>query len=169
MRRVVVGLLWLAIPGCLPARGAVRSEDIGYHATIHRGGGGPIRDAAHAFAEYFNHVHRRVHPIFADTLLARLDALPPDNALRDPALNVTIELVMSGTDGSVIESRIIRNSAASAFDRAALNAVEQAAPFGPAPPDIRSFDGNVHLYWELRRDAMACSTMGMQPLLLHAP
>jgi TonB family protein len=159
----------LALSGCLPARAAVRSEDIGYHAALHPRNTGPIGDAAHYFAEYFNHVHRRVHPIFADTLLVRLDALPPDNALQAPALNVTIELVLSGTDGSVVERGIVRSSAASAFDRAALNAVEQAAPFGPAPPEIRSFDGNVHLYWELRRDAMACSTMGMQPLLLRAP
>jgi hypothetical protein len=64
---------------------------------------------------------------------------------------------------------IVRSSAASAFDLAALGTIERAAPFGPAPADIRSFDGNVHLYWELRRDAMACSTLGMQPLLLRAP
>jgi TonB family protein len=169
MRAVVVGLLWLSISGCMPARGAVRREDIGYHAAVYPRNTGAIGDAAQHFAEYFKHMHRRVHPIYADTLLARLDALPPNNALQAPSLNVTVELVLSGADGSVVERSIVRSSAASAFDRAALNAVQQAAPFGPAPPDIRSFDGNVHLYWELRRDAMACSTMGMQPLLLRAP
>ena len=84
-------------------------------------------------------------------------------------MNVTVEVVLEGATGKIVRGRVARGSTSSAFDLAALRAFEHAAPFGPAPQAIRSFDGNVHLQWELRRDAMACSTRGAHPFLWRAP
>jgi hypothetical protein len=53
------------------------------------------------------------------------------------------------------------------FDAAALDSVVRAQPFGPAPSEIRSSDGDVYLHWEFHRDEVfACSTMHARPFLL---
>jgi len=169
VRVFAVGLL-LSMTGCLrvgaPAQGA---GDYGYHPVLAPANAHVIGDAALTFAEYLNAMHRKLHPIFADTLLAGLDKLPPDNPLQDRSLNVTVEVVLEGATGKIVQGRVVRGSRSTAFDLATLRALEHAAPFGPAPKAIRSFDGNVHLQWELRRDAMACSTLGVHPFLLRAP
>ena len=52
----------------------------------------------------------------------------------------------------------------------ALDAVQRASPFGPAPSAIVSSDGNVYLHWEFHRDEVyACSTMNARPFLLNVP
>ena len=65
---------------------------------------------------------------------------------------------------------IVRTSGITAFDIAALDAVDRAQPFGPAPSAIVSPDGNVYLHWEFHRDEVfACSTMGARPFILNTP
>jgi hypothetical protein len=57
-----------------------------------------------------------------------------------------------------------------AFDIAALDSVDRAQPFGPAPAAIVSPDGNVYLHWEFHRnEVFACSTQGARPFILAAP
>lgn len=63
---------------------------------------------------------------------------------------------------------VVRLSGVTAFDVAALDAVDRAAPFGPAPDAIVSPDGNVYLHWEFHRNEIyACSTMGARPFILN--
>jgi len=65
---------------------------------------------------------------------------------------------------------VVKTSGITAFDVAALDAVDRAQPFGPAPNAIVSPDGNVYLHWEFHRDEVyACSTMGARPFLLNVP
>ena len=65
---------------------------------------------------------------------------------------------------------IVKTSGITAFDIAALDSVDRAQPFGPAPSAIVSADGNVYLHWEFHRDEVyACSTMNARPFLLNVP
>ena len=65
---------------------------------------------------------------------------------------------------------IVKTSGITAFDIAALDAVDRAQPFGPAPNAIVSPDGNVYLHWEFHRDEVyACSTMHARPFMLNGP
>ena len=65
---------------------------------------------------------------------------------------------------------IVKTSGITAFDIAALDAVDRAQPFGPAPGAIVSPDGNVYLHWEFHRDEVfACSTQGARPFILNTP
>jgi hypothetical protein len=64
---------------------------------------------------------------------------------------------------------VVKTSGLTTFDIAALDAVDRAQPFGPAPGQIVSGDGRVYLHWEFHRDEVyACSTAGAQPFLLPA-
>jgi hypothetical protein len=46
-------------------------------------------------------------------------------------------------------------------------APSRAAPFGPAPPEILSPDGNVYVHWQFYRNPFyACSTYFAHPYLL---
>jgi TonB family protein len=79
-----------------------------------------------------------------------------------------VELVLT-RDGHLKRMGIVSTSGITAFDIAALDAVDRAAPFGPAPGAIVSPDGNVHLHWDFHRDEVfACSTDGAHPLGLDA-
>ena len=71
-------------------------------------------------------------------------------------------------EGHLKKMGIVKTSGITAFDIAALDAVDRAQPFGPAPSAIVSGDGNVYLHWEFHRDEMfACSTMGARPFILN--
>jgi hypothetical protein len=136
-----------------------------YHATPLPGELRPIGAAAPAFARYLNDVHRRVHPIFADMFLTLADRRPANDPLQNQSLAATVELVIDGRNGRIVRLGIVRTSGLTMFDGGAIVSINQAAPFGVAPAEIRSPDGNVHLEWELRRDQLACSTLGMHPFL----
>ncbi len=119
------------------------------------------------FASYLNQIHNRLHPIFADTFLSALDRLPADNPLNRPDLHTFLEIVVSRTDGSLVRMGVTRASGVTAFDINALEAVQQASPFGPPPSMIVSPDGNVYLHWEFHRDPnLACSTYFARPFIL---
>jgi TonB family protein len=82
-------------------------------------------------------------------------------------LVVRVEITVSGTDGRIVRMGVVRSSGVASFDVAALDAFEQAAPFGPPPLDILSTDGNVYVHWELHRDPVfACSTINARPYLI---
>jgi hypothetical protein len=128
----------------------------------------PIGDAAVPFATYLNQIHGKLHPVFADIFLADADQLPADDALQNRSLRATVELVIDGESGRIVQKGIFQSSGLPAFDALALASIERAAPYGYAPPAIRSPDGNVYLRWLLRRDRLACSTLGMHPYLLKS-
>ncbi|WP_394850547.1 energy transducer TonB [Pendulispora brunnea] len=112
-------------------------------------------------------MHNRIHPIFADTFLASLDGLPPQDPRNKRSLVVRLEIVLS-REGNVTRVGIVRSSGNRDFDMGALDSVLRAAPFGVAPDIILSYDGRVYLHWEFHRDDYACITINARPFLLVA-
>ncbi|HSQ62520.1 MAG TPA: TonB family protein [Polyangiaceae bacterium] len=150
-----------------------RSAIENYVSSVKPGNQTALNTAAVPFATYLNSMHNRIHPIFADSFLASLDALPPSHALNDPHLIARLEIVLT-KDGHVAKLGVVKTSGVTAFDIAALDSVQRASPFGPAPAAIVSPDGQVYLHWEFHRDEVyACSTMNARPFMLntqpHAP
>jgi len=81
-----------------------------------------------------------------------------------------LEIVLDRDDGHVVRMGIVRTSGITAFDIAALDAVQRASPFGKPPKAIVSPDGNVYFHWEFHRDPVfACSTINARPFLLNTP
>lgn len=160
----VITLEPVPLPTLPPAPAAVASGDEPPPAPERRTL--PIGDAARPFAQYLNALHNRVHPKFADEFLESLAQLPIGDPLNGD-LTVRLEIVVSGADGNLVRIGVVKTSGVTAFDAGALGAVHEAAPFGPAPEAVRSFDGNVYIHWDLHRDPMlACSTRDATPMLL---
>jgi TonB family protein len=127
-----------------------------------------LNTAAVPFATYLNGMHNRIHPIFADTFLGSLDSLPPTHPMNDPKIYTSLEIVLT-KEGQIVKMGVVKTSGITAFDIAALDSVQRASPFGPAPGAIISPDGNVYLHWEFHRDEMfACSTLNARPKMLKA-
>jgi TonB family protein len=146
-----------------------RSAIENYVSTVKPGNQTALNTAAVPFASYLNGMHNRIHPIFADNFLGSLDGLPKEHPLNDQKLITRLEIVVT-RDGHLVKMGIVRTSGVTAFDIAALDSVQRASPFGPAPSAIVSPDGNVYLHWEFHRDEVyACSTMNARPFLLNVP
>jgi TonB family protein len=121
------------------------------------------------WAVYLNEMHKRIHPLFADSFLASLAALPPGDPMNDEQLTTRLEVVLT-RDGHIQQMGVVRSSKVTAFDIAALDSVDRAQPFGPAPDAIVSSDGFAYLQWEFRRNEVyACSTIGARPYVLATP
>ena len=146
-----------------------RSAIENYVSSVKPGNQTALNTAAVPFATYLNGMHNRIHPIFADSFLAGLDNLPPTHALNDQRLVTKLEIVLS-KDGHIVKMGVVKTSGVTAFDIAALDSVQRASPFGPAPSAIVSADGQVYLHWEFHRDEVyACSTMNARPFMLNSP
>ncbi len=140
-----------------------------YVPTVRQGNQTALNTAAVPFASYLNAMHNRIHPIFADGFLDSLGRLPREHPLNDIKLMTTLEIVLS-PQGHVVRMGVAKGSGITSFDVAALDSVQRASPFGPAPSTIVSPDGNVYLHWEFHRDEVfACSTMNARPFLLNVP
>jgi TonB family protein len=145
-----------------------RSAIENYVSSVKPGNQTALNTAAVPFASYLNGMHNRIHPIFADSFLESLDGLPANHPLNDQHLVTRLEIVLT-KDGHLRKMGIVKTSGITAFDIAALDAVDRAQPFGPAPNAIVSPDGNVYLHWEFHRDEVyACSTMGARPFILNS-
>jgi len=137
-------------------------------SAVRLGNQGPLGNAAVPFAKYLVAMHNRIHPLFTDGSLARLDDLRPNDPLNDTTLMTRLELVIDGNTGNLLKQSIVRTSGLPAFDALAVDAVTRAAPFEPASGMLWSSDGNVYVHWEFRRDPVfGCSTMHVRPFLLH--
>ena len=146
-----------------------RSAIENYVSSVKPGNQTALNTAAVPFASYLNGMHNRIHPIFADSFLGSLDGLPPTNPLNDQRLITRLEIVLS-KEGRVVKMGIVKTSGVTAFDIAALDAVQRASPYGAAPGAIVSPDGQVYLHWEFHRDEVyACSTMNARPFMLNTP
>jgi TonB family protein len=146
-----------------------RSAIENYVSSVKPGNQTALNTAAVPFASYLNGMHNRIHPIFAEGFLESLSNLPPAHPMNDKHLVTRLEIVLA-KDGHLRKMGVVRTSGVTAFDLAALDAVDRAAPFGPAPGAIVSPDGNVYLHWEFHRDEVyACSTMGARPVILNVP
>jgi TonB family protein len=146
-----------------------RSAIENYVSSVKPGNQTALNTAQVPFASYLNGMHNRIHPIFADSFLGSLDGLPQNHPMNDQHLVTRLEIILT-KDGHLKKMGIVRTSGITAFDIAALDAVDRAQPFGPAPGAIISPDGNVYLHWEFHRDEVyACSTMGARPFILNTP
>jgi len=146
-----------------------RSAIENYVSSVKPGNQTALNTARVPFATYLNGMHNRIHPIFAESFLESLDALPANHPLNDQHLVTFLEIVLT-KEGHLKRMGVVRTSGITAFDIAALDAVDRAQPFGPAPSAIVSPDGNVYLQWEFHRDEVyACSTMGARPFILNVP
>jgi TonB family protein len=144
-----------------------RSAIENYVSSVKPGNQTALNTAAVPFASFLNGMHNRIHPIFADSFLGSLDGLPANHPMNDKHLLTRLEIVIT-KDGHLKKMGIVKTSGITAFDIAALDAVDRAQPFGPAPSAIVSGDGNVYLQWEFHRDEVyACSTMGARPYILN--
>jgi TonB family protein len=145
-----------------------RSAIENYVSSVKPGNQTALNTAQVPFASYLNGMHNRIHPIFADSFLESLDGLPANHPLNDQHLVTRLEIVLT-KEGHLKKMGIVKTSGITAFDIAALDAVDRAQPFGPAPGAIVSPDGNVYLQWEFHRDEVyACSTMGARPFILNS-
>jgi TonB family protein len=146
-----------------------RSAIENYVSSVKPGNQTALNAAQVPFASYLNGMHNRIHPIFAESFLESLDGLPATHPMNDKHLVTRLEIVLA-RDGHLKKMGVVRTSGITAFDIAALDAVDRAQPFGPAPHAIVSPDGNVYLHWEFHRDEVfACSTMGARPVILNTP
>lgn len=146
-----------------------RSAIENYVTTVKPGNQTALNTARVPFATYLNHIHNRIHPIFADSFLESLGGLPRTHPLNDNTLVTHLEIVLS-KEGRIVKMGIAKSSRVTAFDIAALDAVDRASPFGPAPSAILSTDGNVYLHWEFHREEVfACSTANARPFMLNVP
>ena len=146
-----------------------RSAIENYVTSVKPGNQTALNTARVPFATYLNGIHNRIHPIFAESFLDSLAGLPPTHPLSNKAMHTNLEIVLT-KEGKIVKMGITRTSGVTAFDIAALDAVERASPFGPAPGAILSSDGNVYLHWEFHRDEVfACSTMNARPFMLNLP
>jgi TonB family protein len=124
-------------------------------------------DAARVpFAQYLNDLHVRIHPIFADELLAAM------NETRGPwpqSLRTVLALVIDQKTGKLKRVGVVEASGVTAFDIAALATIDRALPFKPVPEAIASPDGNVYIQWEFHPDPVdACTTRNARPLILKS-
>jgi TonB family protein len=139
----------------------------GYESWVKPTNQHALNSARCPFALYLIAMHNRIHPIFADEFVAWLDTLPSSDPRNNPQLVVRIEVATGATDGRIVRMGVVRSSGVASFDAAALDAVDQAAPFGPAVREMLSSDGNVYFHWEFHRDPIfACSTINARPYLI---
>jgi TonB family protein len=142
-----------------------RSAIENYTPGVKAGNQTNLATAAAPWATYLSQIHVRLHPIFADGFVEGLGDLPATHPLNDKTLVTRMEIVMK-PDGSLHHLGIVKPSGNTAFDVAALDAVDRAAPFGKAPTQIVSPDGLVYLHWEFHRDDQRCSNVNAYPYLL---
>ena len=142
-----------------------RSAIENYTPGVKPGNQTNLGTAAAPWATYLAQIHVRLHPIFADSFVDSLDDLPAGHPLNDKTLVTRMEIVMKA-DGTLDHLGIVKPSGVTAFDVAALDAVDRAAPFGKAPTAIVSPDGLVYLHWEFHRDEMRCSNLNAYPYVL---
>jgi hypothetical protein len=138
-----------------------------YVSSVKPGNQTALNTARVPFATYLNQIHNRLHPIFADSFLASLDGLPSDHPLNKPDMKTNLEIVLDKDEGKIVKMGITHSSGSTIFDVAALESVQNAAPFGKPPTIIVSPDGKVYLHWEFYRNPYyACSTYFAHPYLL---
>ncbi len=144
----------------------VRGDTISL-GSVRMGNQRPLKAIAVPFATYLVKIHIPIHRAFSDKALGTLDALASNDPLNNPRLVTRLELVLDGATGAIARLEVVKPSSVAAFDALAKDAVGQAGPFGEAPPEIRSSDGNVYVHWDLGREpTFGCAPVHARPFLL---
>src|SRR5215471_16226675 len=116
----------------------------------HTAGAVPLgAERAELFVKYFRMMHDKVHPIFTASLVP-LDERDGRDPMKNTGLSVELELGIDGATGKVKRFGVLRRSGIMDFDTLALDAIDAAQPFEPAPEALRSPDGNVWVRWTFR-------------------
>jgi hypothetical protein len=120
---------------------------------------GEAGSAEQAWNSYAESLHRKVHSVYSDGFLNRLDHVSATHALQQASLRATVSLVIDAKTGEVLQLALIGSSDSELFDVAALESISRASPFGLPPRQVVSSDAKVYLSWELHRNIdYACST-----------
>lgn len=144
-----------------------RSAIENYVPMVKPGNQTALNTARSPFGTYLSLIHNRLHPIFADWFLQSLNSLPAGHPMNRSDLSTNLEIVLDQDDGRVVKQGVTKTSGVTAFDIAALESVQRAAPFGTPPREIVSPDGHVYLHWEFHRDPrIACTTYNARPYIL---
>lgn len=137
-----------------------------YEPSVKLGNQTSLNAARVPFATYINAIHNRLHPIFAEEFLGLAES-HPNTMFNNMNLVTHLEIVLNKEQGRIVRLGVTRASGVTAFDVAAVTSVSRAEPFGKAPDEIVSPDGNVYLHWEFHRDPVdACTTRNARPFLL---
>ncbi|MFZ5891135.1 MAG: hypothetical protein ACOY0T_08795 [Myxococcota bacterium] len=145
-----------------------RSSIENYVPMVKPGNQTALNTARSPFGMYLASMHNRIHPIFADWFLASLDSLPASDPQNNREMFTSLEIILDQDEGRLVRlPGVTKTSGVTAFDIAALESVQRAAPFGTPPREIVSGDGHVYLHWEFHRDpAIACTTYNARPYKL---
>ncbi len=114
-----------------------------YVASVKIGNTTALNAARVPFASYLNHIHQRLHLIFAQRFLGYLSRFPADHPINNPEISTHLEVALSRHDGKIVKIGVIKSSGVTAFDIGALDSVTKAGPYGVPPEAILSADGNV--------------------------
>ena len=110
---------------------------------------------------YLRAVHAKVHPLWAGNFLSlAASQLPKDHPINTPSRSAELELLLS-SKGALLDARVAKTSGASEFDASAMEVIRAAGDFAPAPQEILSDDGKVHLLWTFARDDRRCSGLAV--------
>ena len=116
----------------------------------------PVQGEGRTLA-YLGDLHTKVHRAWADNFLAMAAArLPKDHPVNLATRAVEVELVIA-RGGRLLKADVATPSGSSEFDTSALDVVRENGPYGVAPEEILSDDGNVHVLWTFARDDRRCS------------
>jgi TonB family protein len=116
----------------------------------------PVQGEGRTLA-YLSDLHTKVHRAWADSFLAMAAArLPKDHPVNLATRTVVVELVLA-RGGRLLGTEVTTPSGSSEFDTSALDVVRDNAPYGVAPEEVLSDDGNVHVLWTFARDDRQCS------------
>jgi TonB family protein len=155
-RRRALALL-AALPLLILAVGTVRAADEP-----------PVQGEGLALA-YLNDLHTKVHRAWADSFLAMAAArLPKDHPVNLATRTVVVELVLA-RGGRLVSVEVTTPSGSSEFDTSALEVVRDNAPYGVAPEEVLSDDGNAHVLWTFARDDRRCSGLRVRDAQLPLP
>jgi hypothetical protein len=128
----------------------------------------PVQGEGRTLA-YLSDLHTKVHRAWADSFLAMATArLPKDHPVNLATRAAVVELVLA-RGGRLVSALVTSPSGSSEFDTSALEVVRDNAPYGVAPEEVLSDDGNAHVLWTFARDDRRCSDLRVREAQLPLP
>lgn len=113
--------------------------------------------------EYLAKMHVKIHPIWAEGYLIRLDTIyrgSSGQGLNNPNLEAILEIVMDSI-GQVSEVHVVRSSGITDYDAEAIRTAWRSSP-GIHPPKVMlSQNGKTYIHWTFWRDYRACGVFGV--------
>src|SRR5262249_50358177 len=120
------------------------------------------------FAVFIARMHRKIHELWGFGFLEELDGKSAGNPMNDRKLEGELEIVLTG-HRSLDTATIVEPSGQLTFGVAAIDVLQNAAPFESPPESIRSANGKISLHWVFHRDERQCSPYFASPFILDNP